>query len=49
MGKHNTHGPRKLIIGLVSLLSMLFIASASFEKGTQDCSMVNISTKRKKI
>lgn len=49
MDKHNTHGPHKLIIGLVSLLSMLFIASASFEKKPQDCRMINISTKRKKI
>ncbi|SEW37081.1 hypothetical protein [Chitinophaga arvensicola] len=38
---------RQLVIGLASLLSMLFVASAAVEKGSQYCGMRD-DTKRKK-
>ncbi|MDN5284648.1 MAG: hypothetical protein JWR38_922 [Mucilaginibacter sp.] len=38
----------KLIIGLVSLLSMSFLSSAPFEKNPQDCEMVSVIKKKKK-
>lgn len=41
------HNRNRLIVGLVSLLSMSFVASAPFESNPQACGMI-ISNKEKK-
>lgn len=47
MNKLSKYGQNKLIIGLVSLLSMSFLASAPFESNPQDCEMVSVPRKKK--
>jgi hypothetical protein len=48
MNKLSKYGQRKLIIGLVSLLSMSFLTSAPFESNPQDCGMVSIIKRKNK-
>jgi hypothetical protein len=47
MNKLSKYGQNKLIIGLVSLLSMSFLASAPFESNPQDCEMISVPPKKK--
>lgn len=48
MNKLSKYGQRKLIIGLVSLLSMSFLTSAPFESNPQDCGMVSVIKRKNK-
>lgn len=48
MHRLSKYGQSKLIIGLVSLMSVLFVASASFESNPQDCEMISSPGKKKK-
>jgi hypothetical protein len=48
MNKLKQHGHNKLIIGLISLMSMLFITSASFESNAQACGMVCVIKRKNK-
>jgi hypothetical protein len=48
MNKLSKYGQNKLIIGLVSLLSMSFLSSAPFEKNPQDCEMISVIKKKNK-
>jgi hypothetical protein len=48
MNKVSKYGQNKLIIGLVSLLSMSFLSSAPFEKNPQDCEMISMIRKKNK-
>jgi hypothetical protein len=46
MNTLSKYGQNRLIIGLISLLSMSFLASAPFESNPQDCQMIS-AVKRK--
>jgi hypothetical protein len=46
MNKLSKYVQQKVLIGLVSLLSMSFLASASVESNPQDCTMINIIKKK---
>jgi hypothetical protein len=48
MYKLGKYGQRKLIIGLVSLLSVSFLASAPFESNPQGCGMVSVIKRKNK-
>lgn len=48
MNKLSKYGQNRLIIGLVSLLSMSFLSSAPFEKNPQDCEMISVIRKKNK-
>jgi hypothetical protein len=48
MNKLSKYGQNKLIIGLISLLSMSFIASTPFESNPQDCGMISSAGKKNK-
>jgi hypothetical protein len=48
MNKLSKYGQNRLIIGLISLLSMSFLASAPFESNPQDCEMISSARKKNK-
>lgn len=48
MNRFNIYKQGRLLIGLVSLLSMSFLASAPFETNPQGCGMIRVIEKKKK-
>jgi hypothetical protein len=48
MNKLSKYGQNRLIVGLISLLSMSFLTSAPFEKNAQDCEMTGVIKKKKR-
>jgi hypothetical protein len=46
--KISKYGQNRLIIGLISLLSMSFVTSAPFESNPQDCELISVPLKKKK-
>jgi hypothetical protein len=47
MNKLSKYGQNRLIIGLVSLLSMSMLTSAPFESNPQNCEMISVVKKNK--
>jgi hypothetical protein len=47
MNKISKYGQNRLIIGLISLLSMSFVTSAPFESNPQDCELISVIPKKK--
>jgi len=48
MNKLSKYGQNRLIIGLISLMSMSFLASAPLESNPQDCGMISSAGKKNK-
>ena len=48
MSKFSKYSQSRLVIGLVSLFSVLFVAQARYETNPQDCEMISDTTKRTK-
>ena len=48
MNKLSKYGQNRLIIGLISLMSMSFLSSAPFESNPQACGMISTAGKKKK-
>jgi hypothetical protein len=45
--KLGKYGQDRLIVGLVSMLSLSFLASAPLEKNPQDCEMISLIRKKR--